>query len=161
MTKSFYIIILVVIGLTSCASQKKLQKKTPFIVQEITLYKWSNSIEKSDSGIEIKIPIRQMIEEDIDFKYLYFRGRVAEITTKNSNGSKYLIANFINEKLQKLDIVMHSDSKNEVGNQPPLLNINKEIEFPFQLADDEAVLSYIENNGKKLKYTKLTGIKEK
>ena len=161
MTKSLYILILVLIGLNSCTSQKKLQNNPPFVVEEPTIHKWKTSIEENDSGIQVKIPIRQLVEEDITFKNLYFRGKIAKITIENSNGIKYVTANFLTEKLQKPDIIMHSNPKKEVGNQAPKLNKDKEIEFPFELADDEAVLSYVAMNGEKLKYTKVIGIKEK
>ena len=59
----------------------------------------------------------------------------------------------------KPDIVMHSDPKKEVGNQPPRLRTEEEKTFPFELNADEAVLSYLENG--KVKYVKISGVKDK
>ncbi len=56
-------------------------------------------------------------------------------------------------------MVMHADSEREVGNAPPTLDPNANEAFPFDIADDEVVLSY--RSGKKIKYFKVSGVKEK
>ncbi len=161
MKKSLYIVILSLVGLVSCASQKKMQTQPPFVLQEASIQKWAGGKEDSDSGIEIKIPISEFKKEDITFKEIYFRGRISTATLKSTDDKQYVMAKYTDQKFQKPDIIMHADPRKEVGNQPPMPNKAKEIDFPFELADDEAVVSYTEYNSDKLKFTKIIGIKEK
>ena len=60
---------------------------------------------------------------------------------------------------------MHSDPKEEVGNQPPGSINRKNADFPFDLNRDEAVVSYKVMTGdpknNKVTYFKITGIKSK
>ena len=85
----------------------------------------------------------------------YFRGKIADVSLKSNDGSWFAEANFKNTNMGKPDMVMHADSKKEVGNAPPKLN----EKIPFELQEDECVLSYLD--GDKVKYFKLVGIKEK
>ena len=64
-------------------------------------------------------------------------------------------ANFKNQNREKPDMVMHADSKKEVGNKPPM---TKE-KFPFELEADQCVLSFLD--GDTVKYYKVKNIKEK
>jgi len=161
MRKSTYLAILIIMGLNSCVSQKKIQTKPPFIIEAPVFYKWNGSKEVSGSGLEVRLPIRGSLEPNIELQQLYFRGSVAEVIFQTINESSYAIAKFTTERVQKPDIVMHSDPKKEVGNQAPKIPMNTAMEFPFELTANEAVLSYTEKDGKKVKYTKVSGIKEK
>ena len=161
MRKLLYISLIALMGLGSCSSQKKLQTEPPFVVEGPTCQKWTGGKEESGSGLDVKIPIAQIKEENISMQHLYFRGEVAEVSSEIIDGSRYAIAKFSFLSLEKPDIIMHSDSTKEFGNQPPKLDIDTSKEFPFELSNDEAVLSYIESDGKKVKYTKISGIKEK
>jgi hypothetical protein len=161
MKKSIYIAILSLVGLGSCASQKKMQTQPPFVLEEASFQKWIGGKEESSSGIEIKIPINKFKKEDVTFKEIYFRGKISTATLKITNDKQYVMAKYTDQKLHKPDIIMHADPRKEVGNQPPMSNKVEEIDFPFELAVDEAVVSYTENKSDKVKFTKIIGIKEK
>ncbi|MFT7498977.1 MAG: hypothetical protein ACI8QP_001571, partial [Porticoccaceae bacterium] len=76
----------------------------------------------------------------------YFRGRKVKVEVKSSN----YIGRFNSYLNQRQDKVLHSDSQKEFGNQVPII----EKEFPFDLENDEAIISYKEK--RKLKFYKIT-----
>lgn len=161
MKTSLYIAILSLLGLGSCASQKKMQTKPPFTIEAASFQKWTGGKEESGSGFEVNIPVSAFTKEYITFKEIYFRGKIGEASNETKVNKQYVTAKFTNSKFIKPDIIMHADPRKEVGNQPPMPQKNEKIDFPFDLADDEAVVSYTENNAEKVKYTKISGIKEK
>ena len=84
-----------------------------------------------DNAVATNTPLQQA----------FFRGRVADIKVEEKDGEWMAIANFINQREEKPDMVMHADPKKEVGNRPPKL----EEKFPFELGPDECVVSYMED----------------
>lgn len=161
MKTSVYIAILSLLGFGSCASQKKLHVKPPFVVEAPSFQKWTGGKEQSGSGVDVQIPIREFKKENITFKEIYFRGQIGKATTATIDGIAYVKAKFTDHKFIKPDLIMHADPRKEVGNQPPMPQSTKNIAFPFELTDTEAIISYTENNHEKVKYTKISGLKEK
>ncbi|QLG45197.1 hypothetical protein [Costertonia aggregata] len=166
MKKSIYILSIISMGLFSCASQKKLQTKTPFELGTASCHEWVGGKEETGKGLLLKIPVNykplnSLPENHVSLKQAFFRGKVSDIVIDQEGGATYATAKFIKYFKAKPDLIMHADSRQEVGNQPPKMIKNKEIEneFPFKLAKDEAVISYMQKG--KLKYTKITGIKDK
>tara|TARA_R110002012_G_scaffold263456_2_gene446524 strand:+ start:190552 stop:191070 length:519 start_codon:yes stop_codon:yes gene_type:complete len=160
MKKSLYIALLSLLGLGSCASQKKMQTNPPFTIETPSFQKWTAGKEEGGSGLDVKIPIDQLQKGNIIFKDLYFRGKVSSVVTETIANKQYVTAKFTHQKFTKPDIIMHADPRKEVGNQPPMPQKDEKKAYPFELAEDEAVISYLENNSNKLKYTKITGFKE-
>ncbi|MBO0591316.1 hypothetical protein I2486_07835 [Cellulophaga sp. E16_2] len=156
-----YLYFIALLGLSSCASQKKMQPEPPFIIEGPTSQKWIGGKEESGTGLEVILPITQIMDENISFQQLYFRNKITTVKTAIIEGQRFIIAKIKTEKTPMPDIIMHLDPRKEVGNQPPSPKKEAAINFPYELKDDEAVLSYIEEDGKKVKYTKISGIKEK
>jgi len=161
MKHSIYIVLSLVMGLTGCSSQKKLEPMPPFVLGKATCQEWIGGQEESGSGFQLMIPIEEKMITDIAFKEVFFRGRVLESSIKNKDGKAFVVCNYVNQKTEKPDIIMHSDATKEVGNQAPKLKSKAGNNFPFELQEDEAVLSYVENNSKKAKYVKISGVKDK
>ena len=160
MKNFLYLTVLAIMGLSSCSSQKKLQSNPPFTVEGPTCQKWTGGMENSGSGLEVRIPITYVNKESIAVQQLFFRGQITDLTTEMVNEERFVVGKFSNKKLEKPDIIMHSDPKKEFGNQPPKLNTGEKIDSPFELNEDEAVISYIDKQGTTIKYTKISGIKE-
>lgn len=150
-----YIILILGFSFTGCSSQKKLVENAPFEVGEATCQRWSGGRAESGSGILLQVPLLQDNMDEMKLQQAYFRGKIADVSLKSNDGSWFAEANFKNTNMGKPDMVMHADSKKEVGNAPPKLN----EKIPFELQEDECVLSYLD--GDKVKYFKLVGIKEK
>lgn len=152
--------LLILITFSSCSSQKKLQTKIPFEISTPTSQKWIGGKAESESGVEVKIPVTQIKEENIAMQQLYFRGKITDVTYEIINGDRFVIAKYATNAFRKQDIIMHGDSRMEVGNQPPKVKVNEDELFPFEIGENEAILSYIEKDGKRVKYTKISGIKD-
>lgn len=151
-----YILLGLTIGLTGCSSQKKLESNPPFTIGATTAQQWVGGREESGMGMTLKIQISKMKGEGVPLQSVYFRGDLSPLSMEMEAQGMMAVAKFEKEKP---DIIMHADSTKEVGNKPPKRKTNKNEVFPFNLQPDEAVISYLEND--KIKYTKITGIKEK
>ncbi|AKA35031.1 hypothetical protein [Flagellimonas lutaonensis] len=150
-----YMMFALLFSLSGCSSQKKLVKNPPFEMGDATCQRWVGGRAESGSGLLLNIPVDNAVATNTPLQQAFFRGRVADIKVEEKDGEWMAIANFINQREEKPDMVMHADPKKEVGNRPPKL----EEKFPFELGPDECVVSYMEDG--KTKYFKITGIKEK
>lgn len=159
--KSIKTIILIFIilctGLISCSSQRTLQSEFPFKIGTVTVQEWLGGKEESGTGYLVTVPVTEMTKE-VRFQELFYRGKIAQVTTENTEEGLMVLANFINTS-SKPDLVMHADPKKEVGNQPPSIKRGNTKDFPFDLELKEAVLSYIVKD--RVKYVKITEMKEK
>jgi hypothetical protein len=153
--KELYILSLILLfGLGGCSSQKKLTEQTDFVVQSAKCYKLLQGREESKPQLMLEVEVNQ-IPEGAEGDYVFFRGEVKPYTFETVGGRSYLSARFSVNGPSKPDMVMEGDSQKEGGNQPPSLQPLLK-EFPFELAEDEAVFRY--KSGKKYVYFKVGGI---
>jgi hypothetical protein len=162
MKKTVIILISFVFGVFGCTSQKKLAKDVPFTIQKPTCQQFAAGREEGGSGFVLRIPIGEMETTDISFKEVFFRGHVlASEMVKEAEGT-VLLCEFKNKVAgKKPDLIMDADPKQEIGNQPPEMIKEKDKEFPFELAPDEAVISFVKGDSNKVIYHKIGGIKDK
>ncbi|MCB0461648.1 MAG: hypothetical protein R2816_01525 [Flavobacteriaceae bacterium] len=149
----FGLLILTVImaSFSQCSSAQKLQKKAPITINQVYYQKWIAGVEGGGSGVNIFI---ETSSNTIKLDSVYFQGKGAKLVLKPSNDTLY-IGRFISDFNKKEDMVFSSDPNKEYGNKPPQLP----VKIPFELNDDECVISYSEND--KTKYFKLKNIKER
>jgi hypothetical protein len=133
----FISIIGIIIVFTHCSSAQKLQEQASFEIGEVTYQTWVAGVQGGGSGIHMLINVVSN-KNNVVFDSVYFKGYKAKIEIGKIN----YVASIKTEINQKEDIVMSNNGKDEFGNKPPL----KEANFPFKLADDECVISYIEKN---------------
>ena len=145
------ILTLVLVSFSQCSSAQKLQKKAPTTFGETYYEQWVSGVAEGPSGINVFIELR---DESLQLDSIYFRGKVAKFEVKPSNKTLF-IGRFINESNDKKDIMMSSNSNEEYGNKAP--ELPKKI--PFELKDDECVVSY-KSNGK-TKYYKIANLVKK
>ena len=160
MKNAVYIILGCILTLHGCSSQKKLESSAPFAIEKAICQEWVGGKEESDKGYRLQLPVVLVDADSIQFKDVFFRGAIMEAQVEKDNEGMTLVCNYFREKTVKPDIIMHSDAKKEVGNQPPKL-VSKDDEFPFELQSDEAVISYLEQGSKKVKYIKIAGVVDK
>ena len=158
MKNSIYIFLSVIMGLSGCSSQKKLQTNPPFVLGEATSQKWADDEEENDFERIVKIVVRELTGQ-VTLQKLYYKGQVADITIETGEEQMIAVAKFEKTDFEKWDMIMHADPKKEVGNRPPRPRKKDKGAFPFELSDEEAVLSYIENDT--VKYVKVSAILEK
>lgn len=157
MRNSIYIAIVLMMGLSSCSSQKKLETTAPFKLGAASSQEWVGGIEAAGSGYTITVAMEQ-VSPTATLEDIYFRGQLAKVNMEEVEGKMYCKAKFTKENSAKPDIISHKDPKKEVGNQPPALKKRTAKEFPFELERNEAILRYRE--GKKVRYIKIPNVKE-
>jgi hypothetical protein len=129
--------------------------EAPFEMGQATCQSWSGGRAESGSGMLLEIPIQGEKNDELKLRQAYFRGKIADVEMEDTENGWVAKANFKNQSMKKPDMVMHADSKKEVGNQPP----TAKEKFPFELEADQCVLSFME--GDTVKYYKIGNIKEK
>lgn len=164
--KNTSILILTVFSLYGCSSQKKLTTAPPFSINNPSYQQYAGGREESGTGFILQFAVDVEAGNEIKFLEVFFRGRVLEAELKEEEENLQIICNYkYTSEDKKPDIIMHSDPKEEVGNQPPGSINRKNADFPFDLNNDEAVVSYKVITGdpqnNKVTYFKITGIKNK
>ncbi|MEM8999149.1 MAG: hypothetical protein AAGB24_02710 [Bacteroidota bacterium] len=151
--------IVLTIGLLSsgCSSQKKLVLDPPFVVENATCQKWTGGRAESGSGMNMELPFTS--DAEVSFTSVYFRGKLFKCKVEQKEGKKVLKATYLSVRDTKPDMVMHSDSTKEVGNQPP--ELSKKMVSGFKLESDEAIIVYVKAGDSTENFTKVSDIKEK
>lgn len=156
MRELYFFAFILLFGLGGCSSQKKLKEPAGFTVLSSSCYKLLPGREESGSQLILEVYISE-IPSGIQSAEVLFRDQVKKYSISTKSGKPVLTAVFSPNGPEKPDIVMHADSAEEAGNQPPtpqpLLK-----EFPFELQKDEAVFRYKE--GDKYTYFKVGAIRE-
>lgn len=120
----------------------------PFTLGTVYYQDWVAGVKEGGSGTNVHINV-ESYSDDVVFLNIYFGNKKAE--AKNvPQGSDQFIGYFKNEG--RPDIVMDGDPLKEAANIPP-------EPIPFQLKEDEAVLSYLVKD--EVKYLKLSNMEEK
>ena len=160
------LLMVTVFSLYGCSSQKKLTKEPPFTINNPSYQQYAGGREESGTGFILQFPVDMEAGNDIEFLEVFFRGHVLKAEQEKEGEKFYIICNYKDDvAVTKPDIIMHSDPKKEVGNQPPGPISKENQDFPFELKEDEAVISY--KNGaedpqkRKIAYVKITKIKTK
>ncbi|WP_108115333.1 hypothetical protein [Kordia periserrulae] len=131
----------------------KLQEKAPFTIVSAFAQPWTGGQPDSGSGINVQMTIQNLNKKDIQLLDFYFRGNQTKLEDISTNNNGLYIARYL--KQAEKEVVLHKDSQKEAQNEPPTLQPT----LPFQLKDNEGVISYIENGI--IKYYKLENILEK
>lgn len=135
---------IVTVLFASCAGNKDLQEKAP-VKMEKPYYTSQGDI------IKFYVPVSAIQTNRISLDAVYFRNKKAPLVTSPDYPGVYM-ATF---DTAKPDMIMSSDPKEEYGNKMP----QKTEKIDFELKDDEAILIFTQNS--KVKYYKLTGVKER
>lgn len=150
-----YMFLVLTLALSSCSSQKNMVAEAPFEMGAATCQAWAGGRAEAGSGLLLEIPVINGNVEEVKLQQAFFRGKIADVEMESTENGWVAKANFRNQNAGKPDMKMDADSKQEIGNQPPKL----QEKFPFELGDNECVLSFMD--GDTVKYFKVEGIKEK
>ncbi|MGB6269770.1 MAG: hypothetical protein WBF67_12255 [Olleya sp.] len=123
-----------------CSSAQKLQKEANFKTDQAYYQSWVAGIKGGGSGINVFIPVTSKLK-DLKLDSLYFKGHKVALVTKPQNPNLF-IGRILAEANQKDDFL--SESKQAI---------------PFDLKENEAVISYTENGT--TNYIKIENIVEK
>ena len=134
-----------------CATSSTFIKKPPFIVDSASYYKHTGGIlESANTEVYIKY---NFLDNSFNFEDLYFQEGRAKISIKKIEGDQYIYAKFNSTTNTNNDFILDRDPKKEYGNKPPKQKI------PFELKENEAVISYSKNG--EIKYFKVENLKKR
>ena len=144
--KAAYAIVFAIAFSTTfqCFSQKEVtvieiqtfELQTPFTIKPVIFQEWYAGIEVGGTGINVFIPISN-VKENVTFNEVYFRNLKGKLVSENG---KYMA---VLENPSKL----YTFKKAE-----------KPADYPFDLKDNECVLSYTQNG--ETKYHKIIELNE-
>ncbi len=143
----------ILFGMASCGGAQNegaypFEEEPPFTLGQVTFQKWVAGIRGGGSGINVTIPVEELTA-DVRFKELYFRDHIVSIKSKPREPDLFFA--YIKTKGNR-DIIMDADPAEEAKNTPPQ-------KVPFDLDEDEAVLSY--ELGGEIFYVFITDMEEK
>jgi len=126
-------LILLLSGCCGARTEKGLYsitQNTPFTIEDIYSQNWVAGVKGGGSGTSIYITIKN-IEPGTIINEIYFRNKIVKVEKSTQN----VFIGYFNTKNNR-DVIMDSNAVKEAENSPPK-------RFPFKLAENEAVLSYI------------------
>jgi len=145
---SLFLMLFIIVSFSQCASTLKLQDNLPLAIDDVYYQKWVAGVKGGDTGIKVFIPIKSN-SNDIVLDSMFFRGKSTKMEYVNTTLAVGLFKTRLN---QNQDIIISSEPYAEHANKVPELP----EKIPFELKDDECVISYSER--KKIKYFKIEGI---
>lgn len=134
-------------GAKTDEGQYTIDKNSPFIVGDVYYQAWVSGVKEGGSGINIYITF-QTFQKGVVVEDIYFRGKITKAQKPSKIQNKYT-GYFKTGKPR--DVIMDSDPLKEAQNIPSL-------PFPFELKDDEVVISYLYND--RMKYARFSDIRE-
>ena len=134
-------------GKSNSGSQYELVPDPPFKVMDVYSQKWVAGIPEGGSGTNVHFTLGDF-SRDVVIDKVYFRNLVTKAQISPQIRNQY-VGYF--KKENNRDIIMDIDPVKEAANTP-------KAPFPFELEDNEAVISYLE--GDHVKFTKITNIRE-
>jgi len=149
---SIFSLSVILFGLSSCAGGKdtgySFDQEPPFTLGSVYYQDWVAGVREGGSGTNIYITI-DSYADDVVIMDIYFRNKKLKAQNSPQNLDQY-VGYF--KKQTKPDIIMDSDPVKESQNIPP-------ESFPFQLEEDEAVLSYLHKE--EVKFFKISKMEQK
>jgi hypothetical protein len=143
---------IILFGLSGCAGGKEMsytfEQIPPFTLGEVFYQDWVAGVKGGGSGTHVHITI-DSYTDDVVIMDIYFGNR----KTKAQNSPQYIdqyVGYFTNKA--RPDIIMDGDPVKESQNEPPEV-------IPFELEDNEAVLSYLHEG--EVKYLKISNMERK
>ena len=149
-TMKFIAVVFLAIVSAQCASVQ-FETQPPFTVTKATYTNWVGGIE-GVSGFNVNMDYTAA--NKVEFDSIFFRGRIAKVSYKETGDSKSILGYFSTSTRQE-QMSLNREASKEYGNSS---SVTTEPEFPFELKDNEAVVSY--RDGDQLKYYKLENLQE-
>ena len=144
-------LFVVVASFSQCSSAQRFQDKSPITLGEVYYQRWIAGVQGGGSGLNIFIPTS---DNTVKLDSVYFKGKVTKLEVRSGKKLLY-IGRFTSDFNQRRDIIMSNEPNAEFNN--PIPKPIKKI--PFELKDNECVISYIQDN--KTKYFKIDNVIKK
>ena len=142
-------ILVILVSFSQCGVSTLV--KNPTLKVEKAFYnKWFGG-QPGISGTKVEIHLEDASE--VIFVALYFQGKRTKVEVSQIEEFTRIIAHFSTSKRKNRTLILDADATKELENTLPSLE-----EFPFQLKENEAMLSY--KNDNKIVYFKIENIKK-
>ena len=142
-------ILVILFGFSQCGGSTLV--KNPILKVEKAFYnKWVGG-QPGVSGTKVEIHLEDV--QEVIFVALYFQGKRTQVEVSKIDKFTRIIAHFSTSKRKNRNLILDADITKELENTLPSLE-----EFPFQLKENEAMLSYKKEN--KTVYFKIENIKK-
>ena len=149
---SIFSLSIILFSNTGCAGGKdtgySFEQEPPFTLGTVYYQDWVAGVREGGSGTNVHITI-ESYADDVVILDVYFRSKKEKAQNSPQFMDQY-VGYFKNEA--RPDIIMDSDPVKESQNIPP-------ESFPFQLEDNEAVLSYLYKD--EVMYLKISKMEQK
>lgn len=144
------LISIVMMNFSQCGSAKKLQEEASLKIGDVYYKNWISGVKGGGAGFNLYIPIISN-PKNIKLDSAFFKGKQVKLTKKDT----FFIGRFKSKINRKPDIIMSNDPYAEYGNKVPEIT----QKTPFELNDDECIVSYEE--AEKTIYIKIGNILKK
>lgn len=145
-------ILILAFSITQCASVK-MDNNHPFKIESATYNHVTGGVKGSYNSTNLIINFTA--KEAVDFQKVYFQNKITNAVIEQNGDKQYIAARYKTSSNDRKDIILHADPKQEFGNTP-----NNPVEkFPFELKENEAMISYA--IGEKIHYVKVENIVKK
>ena len=141
-------ILTIIFSFSQCGSLH-FEKNLPFEITAVVYENWIGG-QPGIRGTNVKI--NYIKNTDFQFDSIYFRNKVAKLQTKKATSGK-LVIGYFNTSTRQNDFVLDANPTKELNNPVPLIK-----KFPFELKENEAVISYKING--KLAYYKIKSLQK-
>ncbi|AZJ32982.1 hypothetical protein SAMN05444344_1256 [Tenacibaculum mesophilum] len=142
-------ILILALSFTKCASVK-MENNHPFKIESASYSHVTGGVKGSYNSTNLIINFTA--EKPVDFQKVYFQNRITKAIVEQHNDKQYITARYKTSSNELNDLILHADPKKEFGNTPA-------EEFPFELKENEAMVSYIIEE--KTHYVKIENIIKK
>jgi hypothetical protein len=129
------ILVMFAVIFSQCAATK-FDSKPPFTITGATYNSWVGG-QQGVSGIRLVFNYES--KETIKFQKVYFANKVGSLEPREKDGKVFLTGHISTSTRRGKELVLDIDPKKEMKNELP------EKTFPFELKENEAVISYLEN----------------
>lgn len=142
--------LILMASFSQCSSAQKLQKKAPVEFGSVYYQNWNSGIKEGGSGLTIFIPVNEI---SIILDSVYFKGKATKL--KLQSKTLLYVGQFKSGNTQFEDLILSSDAIEEYANKIP----KKEDIIPFDIKDNECVVSYIKDD--KTLYYKISNVQQR
>lgn len=132
MSRLKVLLMLIFTIIFSACKTPKLMNNPPFKIISAEYEEWRGGI-PGISGIKVQIVYSS--NESIDFNQLYFKNMITQVEFDSSN-QQTIIAHFDTSKRKDLPVIENDNHSKKLP---------EKIKFPFEILDNEAVISFKKN----------------
>lgn len=135
-------------GSTQISNNIMFEANPPFTIKEAYFQKWVAGTKEGGAGTKVHLVFKS-IGPEVALKEIYFQNQIQKVQKASNSGYDYF-AEF--DSNIRSNIIMDIDPMKEAQNTPSQ-------NFPFELQENEAVVSYLFND--KTNYFKIINLSEK